>query len=198
MSDLVPEEAIEAIARALCTDHGHSRQDGGMNCRTCSRRARVAAEAAAPLILAAELVRLADEAGRTERSVRAFGVTDYSEGKADGVNRTLTGSSPSRRARSAINMQANDPAAVLRLCQSHRDIVAMFPVSEPHLDTHGSFYGFQARDCGEHRTVGPHRAWCFDCSEWCYPNASCRRCHGVHEVIIALARGYGIEDGETK
>lgn len=60
MSDLVPEEAIAAIAAALCVDHGHSRQDGGMNCRTCSRRARVAAEAAAPLILAAGFDRLAD------------------------------------------------------------------------------------------------------------------------------------------
>lgn len=85
----------------------------------------------------------------------------------------------------------------LRLCQSHRDIVAMFPVSEPHMDTHGLFYGFQARDCGEHRTVGPHRAWCFDCSEWCYPDGPCQRCHGVDEVIKVLARGYGIEDGES-
>lgn len=92
----------------------------------------------------------------------------------------------------------NDPDSVLRLCQAHRDIVAMFPVSAPHLDTHGSFYGFESRDCGEHRTVGPHRAWCFDCSEWCYPGAPCQRCHGVSDVIKTLARGYGVEDGETK
>jgi hypothetical protein len=25
-------------------------------------------------------------------------------------------------------------------------------------------------DCGgEHHTVGSHRAWCLDCTEWCYP-----------------------------
>lgn len=82
----------------------------------------------------------------------------------------------------------------LRLCQAHRDIVAMFPVSSPHLDTEGSFYGFQSRDCGEHRTAGSHRAWCFDCSEWCYPKDPCRRCHGVSDVLRALARGYGLED----
>lgn len=32
------------------------------------------------------------------------------------------------------------------------------------------FYGHQPRECGEHRTVGPHRAWCHDCGEWCYPD----------------------------
>lgn len=31
-----------------------------------------------------------------------------------------------------------------------------------------SFHGYDKRECGEHRTVGPIRAWCFDCSEWCY------------------------------
>lgn len=86
---------------------------------------------------------------------------------------------------------------VLRLCQAHREIVAMFPVSAPHVDTEGGFYGFQSRDCGEHRTVGPHRAWCYDCSEWCYPGAPCRRCHGISEVINVLARGYDLtEEGK--
>lgn len=33
-----------------------------------------------------------------------------------------------------------------------------------------AFYGWEPRDCGEHRTVGSHRAWCFDCTEWCYPH----------------------------
>lgn len=29
-------------------------------------------------------------------------------------------------------------------------------------------------DCGgEHRTVGPHRAWCHGCHEWCYPDNIC-------------------------
>jgi hypothetical protein len=92
----------------------------------------------------------------------------------------------------ANHMVAHDPHAVLRLCRAHRQIVELFPVSEPHLDTHGSFYGFQSRDCGEHRTVGPHRAWCFDCSEWCYPAAPCARCHGVHEALRILAVGLGV------
>lgn len=39
----------------------------------------------------------------------------------------------------------------------------------------GMFEGHQPRGCGEHRTVGS-RAWCFDCSEWCYPDSGCIRC----------------------
>ncbi len=44
----------------------------------------------------------------------------------------------------------------------------------------GAFMGHEPRECGEHRTVGPHRAWCFGCQEWCYPNAPCVRC----EIVI--------------
>jgi hypothetical protein len=42
----------------------------------------------------------------------------------------------------------------------------------------GFFYGHANRECGEHRTVGAHRAWCYDCQEWCYPSSdgSCRGC----------------------
>jgi len=31
---------------------------------------------------------------------------------------------------------------------------------------------------GEHRTVGSHRAWCYECSEWCYraEGMHCRHC----------------------
>jgi len=39
-----------------------------------------------------------------------------------------------------------------------------------------NFEGHDPRECGEHRTVGPHRAWCYDCGEWCYPNSPCVRC----------------------
>lgn len=41
-----------------------------------------------------------------------------------------------------------------------------------------NFEGHEGRECGEHRTVGPHRAWCYDCSEWCYPGnvGECRGC----------------------
>ena len=39
-----------------------------------------------------------------------------------------------------------------------------------------NFEGHENRECGEHRTVGPHRAWCHDCSMWCYPHDPCFRC----------------------
>jgi hypothetical protein len=41
-----------------------------------------------------------------------------------------------------------------------------------------NFEGHTRRECGEHRTVGPHRAWCFECTEWCYPgeDAGCKGC----------------------
>jgi hypothetical protein len=39
-----------------------------------------------------------------------------------------------------------------------------------------NFVGRFPRECGEHRTVGPHRAWCFDCREWCYPLDGCTGC----------------------
>jgi len=39
-----------------------------------------------------------------------------------------------------------------------------------------NFEGHEPRECGEHRTVGWHRAWCFDCTEWCYPSSPCARC----------------------
>ena len=41
------------------------------------------------------------------------------------------------------------------------------------------FLGFEPRECGEHRTVGDHRAWCYADSEWCYPSAPCRGCEIV-------------------
>lgn len=52
-----------------------------------------------------------------------------------------------------------------------------------------SFEGWPDRECGEHRTVGPIRAWCFDCSEWCYASdqeeAGCRGCRVT--VLIRVA-----------
>lgn len=50
--------------------------------------------------------------------------------------------------------------------------------SEPMWDEHGNFLGHEPRECGEHRTVGSYRAWCFDCGEWCYPGDPCVRCEG--------------------
>lgn len=51
-----------------------------------------------------------------------------------------------------------------------------------------NFEGYPNRECGDHRTVGPHRAWCFPCHEWCYPDVPCEGCepegfvptHGVY------------------
>ncbi len=50
----------------------------------------------------------------------------------------------------------------------------------------GNFLGHEPRECGEHRTVGPHRAWCFDCSEWCYPGGPCVRCLGLTSALEGL------------
>lgn len=38
-----------------------------------------------------------------------------------------------------------------------------------------SFEGHENRECGEHRTTGK-RAWCFECSEWCYDTVPCKGC----------------------
>jgi hypothetical protein len=32
------------------------------------------------------------------------------------------------------------------------------------------------KGAAEHRTVGPHRAWCHDDQEWCYPGEKCDCC----------------------
>lgn len=37
--------------------------------------------------------------------------------------------------------------------------------------------------CGEHRTVGPHRAWCYQCTEWCYPDGPCKGC--AHKIGVS-------------
>lgn len=37
------------------------------------------------------------------------------------------------------------------------------------------FEGHTPRECGEHRTTGL-RAWCFTCSDWCYPEQPCVGC----------------------
>lgn len=47
-----------------------------------------------------------------------------------------------------------------------------------------NFEGHDGRECGEHRTTGG-RAWCFDCSEWCYPTIPCKGCE-VPQLEAAL------------
>lgn len=49
-------------------------------------------------------------------------------------------------------------------------------MSEIRDDSTNAFLGFAPRSCGEHRTVGAHRAWCHECGEWCYPRVPCRGC----------------------
>ena len=41
-------------------------------------------------------------------------------------------------------------------------------------DKDGNFLGFFHPE--EHRTVGPHRAWSHNPSEWCYPDTPCYQC----------------------
>ena len=65
-----------------------------------------------------------------------------------------------------------------------------------------NFEGHQPRECGEHRTVGPHRAWCHDCQEWCYPDGPCVRCEilrlrAIEKRALELAEA-GREDGCAK
>lgn len=57
-----------------------------------------------------------------------------------------------------------------------------------HGQEHPNFTGHPSRECGEHRTVGAHRAWCHDCSEWCYPGTPCRGCEmpQLREQIATL------------
>lgn len=84
---------------------------------------------------------------------------------------------------------------------------AYAPLFETGSDRFLLFVGHDGRECGEHRTVGSHRAWCFDCGEWCYPNSPCVRCErpfllglapvGLREVVaraIAEAADDGVFD----
>ena len=63
-----------------------------------------------------------------------------------------------------------------------------------------NFHGHPRRNCGEHRTVGTHRAWCHDCGEWCYPTIPCQGCDVVPEDWVRVQffprKGYFIEEGE--
>ena len=54
---------------------------------------------------------------------------------------------------------------------------------EPCADGSPRFVGWEPRECGEHRTVGDYRAWCYDCTEWCYSSKiemACKGCEIVH------------------
>lgn len=66
---------------------------------------------------------------------------------------------------------------VLELVQARRKLAAIKALlpdrPTPRLDG-DHFLGFEGGP--EHRTVGPHRAWCYDASEWCSPEAPCVAC----------------------
>lgn len=50
----------------------------------------------------------------------------------------------------------------------------------------GCFEGYEPRECGDHRTVGEHRAWCFDCRMWCYPGSPGQDgCYGCRQPVLA-------------
>ena len=49
------------------------------------------------------------------------------------------------------------------------------PPVEVTPDAEADFEGHPDRECGLHRTTGG-RAWCFTCSEWCYPSQPCAGC----------------------
>jgi hypothetical protein len=59
------------------------------------------------------------------------------------------------------------------------------------------FQGWSGCDC-EHRTVGSHRAWCYDCAEWCYPraDAACARCRAVvvHGAVASETESQKLAD----
>lgn len=62
-------------------------------------------------------------------------------------------------------------------------------MNTPRYNLSGHFIGFEDRECGEHRTVGDYRAWCHDCTEWCYPSSPCVRCE-----IVGLRRRDNVPD----
>lgn len=51
-----------------------------------------------------------------------------------------------------------------------------------HMTAEENFLG-HGGPCGEHRTVGPVRAWCYSCQEWCYRSDGCRGCKGADAMI---------------
>lgn len=70
-------------------------------------------------------------------------------------------------------------------------------MTESASDARPYFHG-HGGECGEHRTVGTHRAWCYQCTEWCYPDhqddesfeSRCMGCRikGLLTVIDAAKR----------
>lgn len=66
---------------------------------------------------------------------------------------------------------------------------------ETRTDTRPNFEGHAERECGEHRTAGPHRAWCFDCTEWCSATAPCKGCE-VPQLLDEIERLRSLTEGD--
>jgi hypothetical protein len=65
-------------------------------------------------------------------------------------------------------------------------------------DAAGNFQGHDPRPCGEHRTVGEHRAWCFQCREWCYLDEGCLGCRTVILLRAVQAGELSIDQAVDK
>jgi hypothetical protein len=63
-------------------------------------------------------------------------------------------------------------------------------MSGPIFDDKGRFQGHEPNEGCEHRTVGSHRAWCYNCNEWCYPDPemACVRCERAWKESVELER----------
>jgi hypothetical protein len=54
------------------------------------------------------------------------------------------------------------------------------------------FAGHANRECGDHHSTG-HRAWCFNCSEWCYEDIPCKGCElpSLRAAVQSLLNAQG-------
>ena len=52
------------------------------------------------------------------------------------------------------------------------------PLTTCIYDGDGNFKYHEPHTCGDHRTVGDHRSWCYQDGEWCYPSIPCVGCGG--------------------
>lgn len=64
-------------------------------------------------------------------------------------------------------------------------------------DPSGAFLNHWPTTCGDHRTVGAHRSWCFTCAEWCYPSMPCTGCAGAADDLAAGIAWTSVVDGDV-
>lgn len=85
----------------------------------------------------------------------------------------------------AAHIRRWEPARVLAECEAKRRIIEANRPGRPECDDLGNYTGMADRQCGDHRTTG-QRAWCHDCSEWCYPTSPCVRCPNSAPTVLSL------------